>query len=423
MPLFPQRTQTPGRAAVAFIFVTVALDMLAFGIIAPVLPKLIVEFEGGNVARAASTVGYFGFAWATMQFIFSPLLGAWSDRHGRRPVVLLSNFGLGIDYVFMALAPSLSWLFVGRLISGITSASLPTAFAYISDVTPPERRAKQFGLVGAAFGFGFIVGPAVGGLLGNINLRLPFWFAAGLSLTNALYGFFILPESLPPERRAKDIRGLTNPLSSLTLLRSHAGLIGLALVLFLCYFAQQSLASVYVLYADYRYAWSERTLGFSLALVGVCSSLVSGVFVGPIVKRFGERRTLLAGVSFGILGFLSFGLAARGSLFLAGVPFISLWGLFGPPAQSLMTQRVDPSAQGQLQGAINSLRGISGMIGPLVFSQVFSVAINPRLHVHLPGAPFFTAALSLLTALWVCWNTAAASPPARDPAAGVSPIP
>ncbi len=187
MPLFPQRTQTPGRAAVAFIFVTVALDMLAFGIIAPVLPKLIVEFEGGNVARAASMVGYFGFAWATMQFIFSPLLGAWSDRHGRRPVVLLSNFGLGIDYVFMALAPSLSWLFVGRLISGITSASLPTAFAYISDVTPPERRAKQFGLIGAAFGFGFVVGPAVGGLLGNINLRLPFWFAAGLSPLRLLH--------------------------------------------------------------------------------------------------------------------------------------------------------------------------------------------------------------------------------------------
>src|SRR5436309_11365993 len=320
----PTTTPAPsvGRAAFTFILIMVAFDFLAFGIIAPVLPDLIRQFEGGDFGRASSITGYFGFAWATMQFIFSPLLGAWSDRHGRRPVVLLSNFGLGIDYVFMALAPSLSWLFVGRLISGITSASLPTAFAYISDVTPPERRAKQFGLVGAAFGFGFVVGPAVGGLLGNINLRPPFWFAAGLSLTNTLYGFFILLEPLPPVRRAKDIRGLTNPHSSLTLLRSHAGPISLALVLLLCYFAQQSLASVYVLYADYRYAWSERTLGLSLALVGVCSSLVSGVFVGPIVKRFGERRTLLAGVTFGVLGFLSFGLAARGSLFLAGVPFI-----------------------------------------------------------------------------------------------------
>lgn len=419
MPLVSQK---PGRAAVAFIFVTVALDMLAFGIIVPVLPKLIIQFEAGDVARAASVVGLFGFAWATMQFIFSPVLGAWSDRHGRRPVVLLSNFGLGADYIFMALAPALPWLFAGRLISGITSASLPTAFAYISDVTPPEHRAKKFGLLGAAFGLGFVVGPAVGGLLGHISLRLPFWFAAGLSLANAIYGFFILPESLPPERRAKETRRIPNPLASFAILRSHPELFVLAAALLLFYLAQQSLASVYVLYCDYRYAWNERTLGFSLAVVGVCTSIVSGALVGPWVRRFGEYPTVLAGLLFGLIGFACFGLAARSSYFLAAIPFISLWGLAGPPIQSLMTRRVDPTAQGQLQGAINSLRGVSGMIGPLIFTQVFAMAIGSGVRVHIPGAPFFAAAIFLLAALGLAWRATRASTPSPEVSAAESTV-
>jgi DHA1 family tetracycline resistance protein-like MFS transporter len=416
--LTPLISQRRGRAAVMFIFVTVALDMLAFGIIAPVLPKLIIRFEAGDIARAASITGYFALAWATMQFVFSPVLGAWSDRHGRRPVVLLSNFGLGLDYVFMALAPTLPWLFVGRLISGITSASLPTAFAYISDVTPPERRAKQFGLLGAAFGLGFIIGPAVGGLLGNVNLRLPFWFSAGLSLANAIYGFFILPESLPPESRARERKPISNPLSSLSILRSHPELLSFSVVLLLFYLAQQSLASVFVLYCDYRYSWNERTIGLSLSLVGVCSSIVSAVLVGPWVKRFGERRTLFAGLLFGFIGFASFGLAGRGWLLMAAIPFISLWGLGGPAVQSLMTRRVDATAQGQLQGAINSLRGISGMIGPLIFTQVFAAAIGPRFQarLRLPGAPYFAAAILLLVALWVGRRAGGALRPATEAA-------
>ncbi len=215
-----ETTTTPapsaGRGAFVFILIMVAFDFLAFGIIAPVLPDLVRQFEGGDFARASSITGYFGLAWATMQFIFSPILGAWSDRFGRRPVILISCFGLGIDYIVMALAPSLRWLFVGRIISGITTSNVATAFAYITDVTPPEKRAKQFGLISAAFGIGFIIGPAVGGFLGNINLRFPFWAAAALSLANALYGLFILPESLPPERRAKSAYSLAFPSLSLS---------------------------------------------------------------------------------------------------------------------------------------------------------------------------------------------------------------
>src|SRR5206468_4843694 len=257
-----------GRAAFTFILIVVAFDMVAFGIIAPVLPDLIRQFEGGDFARASSVTGYFGFAWATMQFIFSPILGAWSDRFGRRPVILISCFGLSIDYVFMALAPSLAWLFMGRIISGITTSNVSTAFAYITDVTPPEKRAKPFGLVSAAFGLGFVIGPAVGGYLGNMNLRFPFWAAAVLSLANALYGFFILPESLPPERRAKSAWHMANPLGSLTLLRSHPQLTGFAAVLTLFYVAQQSLPSVFVLYTQYRYAWGHSQVGLALAVVG-----------------------------------------------------------------------------------------------------------------------------------------------------------
>ena len=400
-----------------------ALDFLAFGIIAPVLPKLIIQFEAGSIARAASVIGYFGFAWATMQFLFSPVLGAWSDRYGRRPVILISCAGLGLDYIFMALAPSLRWLFVGRLISGLTTSNVSTAFAYITDVTPAEDRAKKFGMLGAAFGLGFVIGPAVGGLLGNLNLRFPFWAAAGLSLANTLYGFFILPESLPKERRAKSAWHMANPLGSLTLLRSHPELSGLAVVTVLYYLAHQALPSVFVLYADFRYGWNTRTLGMSLALVGICSAVVSGALVGPFVKLVGERRGLLSGLGFGLLGYLGFAGAARSWIFFASIPFIALWGLAGPAMQSLMSQRVDATAQGKLQGAVNSLRAITGMIGPLLFTQIFSAAIAPRVSVHLPGAPYFVGAMilfsSILLASYV--TRAASADSAPQPASSLDP--
>ena len=403
----PTTTPAPsvGSAAFLFILIMVAFDFLAFGIIAPVLPDLIRSYEGGDFARASSIGGLFGLAWATMQFIFSPILGAWSDRFGRRPVILISCFGLGIDYVIMALAPSLRWLLLGRIISGITTSNVATAFAYVTDVTKPGERAKPFGMISAAFGLGFVIGPAVGGWLGNINLRFPFWVAAALSLANAVYGYFVLPESLAPEKRAKSAWHMANPLGSLKLLRSHPELAGLSAVVTLYYLAHNSLPSMWAYYTEYRYAWSRKDVGTSLALVGICAAIVSGALVGPIVKRFGERRSLLSGLTFGTLGFAGFALAARGWMLMAMVPFIALWGIAAPAIQSLMARHVDPSSQGKLQGAINSLRAITGMAGPVLFTQIFALAISPQYGFHLPGAPYYLAAVllgsSLLLAVYV----------------------
>jgi DHA1 family tetracycline resistance protein-like MFS transporter len=419
----PSSSSGPGSAAFVFILIMVGFDFLAFGIIAPVLPDLIRQFEGGDFARASDFMGYLGLAWATMQFIFSPLLGAWSDRFGRRPVILISCFGLAVDYVIMALAPNLAWLFLGRIISGITTSNVSTAFAYITDVTGPENRAKAFGLISAAFGVGFVIGPAVGGSLGNVNLRFPFWANAIISLANALFGYFVLPESLPPARRAKSAWHMANPLGSLKLLRSHAELAGLSVVVTLYYLAQNSLPSMWALYTEYRYAWNRRDVGLSLAVVGVCAAVVSGGLVGPFVKRFGERRSVLTGLLCGFLGFSGFALATRGWILLAVIPFIALWGIAAPAVQSLMSRRVDPSAQGKLQGAINSLRAITGMAGPVVFTQIFAMAISSGAKIRLPGAPYYLAALlllaSLLLAVYVTRPSADTTEAASQPAASL----
>jgi DHA1 family tetracycline resistance protein-like MFS transporter len=393
-----------GRAAFAFIFVTVLLDMLALGIIVPVLPKLIIRFEHGNMSMAATQTGVFAFVWAAMQFVFAPVMGALSDRFGRRPVVLLSNFGLGCDYIMMAVAPTLSWLFLGRVISGITSASFPTANAYIADVTPAEQRAAKFGMLGAAFGLGFIIGPALGGMLGGMGLRYPFWAAAGLSLANAAYGFFILPESLPKERRAAFSLRKANPMGSLKLLRSHRELFGLATAMFLYYNAHEALPSMFVIYTDYRYHWSAQLTGWALAGVGVGSTIVSAALISLAIKRLGEIRTMFTGMLCGVAGFAFFALAPSTAIFVIGIPFLSLWGLASPAMQALMTKRVGPSEQGQLQGALMSLFGVAGMIGPLVFTQVFALAIAPSRAVQFPGAPYWLAAALLAGSLLLAWN-------------------
>jgi DHA1 family tetracycline resistance protein-like MFS transporter len=400
------------RAALNFIFITVLLDMLALGIIVPVLPRLVVDFLRGDTARAAEAIGLFATAWALMQLLFSPLLGLLSDRFGRRPVILLSNLGLGLDYIVMALAPTIRWLFLGRVLSGITSASITAATAYISDVTPVEKRARAFGLIGAAFGVGFVLGPALGGWLGAYNPRLPFWVAAGFSLLNALYGLLVLPESLPPERRQKTLRWKdANPVGSLALLRSHPELLGLATVNFLGYVAHEVYATVFVLYADYRYHWGERTIGFSLALVGISSMIISAAVVGPVVARLGERRTLFAGLLFGGLGFAMFGGAGTGWLFLLAIPINCLWGLAGPPSQSMMTQRVSRSEQGELQGAIGAVRSIAMLIGPGIFSVTFATFIAEDRAVKIPGAPWYLATFLLLVAAAVARAVAPKSAP------------
>ena len=393
--------------AAAFIFVTILLDMLALGLILPILPKLVESFVDNDTATAARIFGLFGTAWALMQFLFSPILGALSDRFGRRPVVLLSNFGLALDYVLMALAPSLTWLFIGRVISGITSASISTAFAYIADVTPPERRAAVFGKIGAAFGAGFILGPAIGGLLGGMDPRLPFWIAAGLSFANTLYGWLILPESLPPERRAPFRWKSASPLGALHLLRSNRILAGLSLANFFGQVAHVVLPSTFVLYATYRYGWDTTTVGLTLALVGVCAMVVQGAGVGPIVTRLGERRALLLGLACGALGFFIYGAAPTGPLFWLGIPVMALWGVAGAAIQALTTQLVAPDQQGQLQGATNSVNSIAQMVGPFLFTLTFAYFISDQAPVKMPGAPFLLAAALLGLGLVIAWRTLA----------------
>ncbi len=392
------------RAALPFIFVTILLDVLSFGIIIPVLPKLIEHFMNGDTAAAAKMFGIFGTVWALMQFICSPIFGALSDRFGRRPVILLANFGLGFDYIVMALAPTVSWLFLGRVISGITGASFTTASAYVADVTPPEKRAASFGMVGAAWGLGFILGPALGGLLGAYDPRLPFWGAAVLTLLNATYGLFVLPESLPPERRAAFKWKKANPVGALKLLRSHPELLGLAGVTALYFLAHQALQSVFVLYTSFRYGWDERMVGLTLTAIGVCTMLVQGGVVKRFVARFGERRGLLTALICGAAGFAIYGFAPTPNAFWSGLPIFALMGLYNPSAQGLMTRRVEPSAQGQLQGANSSIIGITGMIGPSLFTRIFANFIGAHRSWQFPGAPFLLAALLLISALALAWR-------------------
>ncbi len=392
------------KAAVIFIFITVTLDILALGIMIPVFPSLVKGFLGGDTAHAALVIGALGTLFAAMQFLFSPVMGALSDRFGRRPLILISNFGLALDYVVMALAPSLPWLYAGRALSGLTASSIPTSFAYIADVTPPKKRAASFGLVGAAFGIGFVLGPALGGILGHFSLRLPFWVAGALSLLNWVYGYFVLPESLPPARRSPFLWRKANPLGSLELLRSHHELFGLALVNFLSFLAHMVLQTVFVLYVGYRYGWDERMVGLCLMVVGISSGAVQGALVRPLVRRLKERKTMLVGFLFGCLGFLAFGFAPQGTWFMAGVPLLALWGLTGPAIQGLMSRRVSSHEQGRLQGANACIQSISELLGPAIFTFTFAWAIGPQAPFPMPGAPFLLSALLVLLAAWLGWR-------------------
>ncbi|HKR80169.1 MAG TPA: TCR/Tet family MFS transporter [Nitrospira sp.] len=395
----------PRRAAVLFILITVLLDMLSFGIIIPVLPKLVEEFLSGDTAQAAVIYGFMGTAWALMQFICSPIQGALSDQYGRRPVVLLSNLGLGLDYIVMALAPNVLWLVIGRSISGMASSSFSTAGAYIADVTPVERRAAAYGKIGLVFGAGFVFGPALGGWLGSVDPRLPFWGAAALSLLNACYGFFVLPESLPPHSRMTFRWRRANPVGSLVLLRSHHELLGFAAVAFLGYLAHAVLPSTSVLYTGYRYGWGTASVGLMMAGVGVAAMIVQGGLIRPITARLGERRTLLAGSVSGAAGFFIYGVAPEGWMFCLGIPIMAFWGLAGPATQALMSRRVSPAEQGQLQGAIASINGVTGMIGPGLFTQVFAFFVGAGAGWHMPGAPFLLASLFLISAAAIAWRT------------------
>jgi DHA1 family tetracycline resistance protein-like MFS transporter len=387
------------KATVAFIFALVVMDVVSLGIVIPVLPKLVEGFMGGDTARASEIYGAMSTAWGVMQFIAMPIVGMLSDRFGRRRVILISCIGLGLDYFVMALAPSVAWLFVGRVVSGLTSANFSTAFAYIADVAPQEKRAGAFGIMGAAFGVGFVVGPALGGLLGGIDPRLPFWVAGTLALINAAYGFFVLPESLAPEKRAAFAWSRANPVGALKLLRSHRELFGLATALFLMDLAHFSLPAVSVLYMGYRYGWGPPTVGLVLAAVGVGAMIVQGGLVRRVVPKIGERRALAMGLFFGALGFTIYGLAPTGTIFMMAVPVMAMWGFAMPSAQALMTRHVSVSEQGQLQGANASLMSLAGIFGPLVFTQTFAATLD-----RAPGAAFMLAGGLLLLAMIVAWQ-------------------
>lgn len=407
------------RAALVFIFFTVLIDVLAFGVIIPVLPHLVEEFSGGDIAEAAYWVGVFGVAFAAVQFFSAPVQGVLSDRFGRRPVILVSCLGLGLDFIFMALAPSLAWLFVGRMISAMTAASFTTANAYVADVVPAERRAKGYGLLGAAFGVGFIVGPLVGGVLGDIDLRLPFWFSAGLALLNFCYGLLVLPESLPREERTGRVDwSHANPLGSVKLLRSYPQVFGLAAVAFIANLAHYVYPSVFVLYSDYRYGWGQKEVGYVLAVVGVLNVIVNVLLVGWVVRRMGERRALLFSLACGAIGFAFFGLAGSGWMFLLGLPVSALWAISAPATQALITRQVGTRVQGRIQGALTGLVSMAGMVGPALFAGSFGYFIGDSAPAHIPGVPFLIAGGLLGASVLVAWRYARPAPVAAQAEAG-----
>ena len=393
------------KAAIGFIFFAALLDILAIGVIVPVLPELIKGFTHGNTGRAADYVGVFGAVWALMQFVFSPIQGALSDHFGRRPVLLASIFGLGADYVLMALAPNVGWLFVGRIISGITAASFSTANAYIADITEPKDRAASFGLMGTAFGIGFIIGPAMGGVLGQINPRLPFWAAAGLALVNGVYGLFLLPESLPKSRRAPFRLANASPLSSVKLMTAYPGLLQLGIVMFLYFLAFQPLQSVTVLYVNYRYGWAPGAMGLFLGGIGLANIVVQGKVVKPVVARFDERGALYIGLAFGAAGMFIYGWAPSGLWFWSGVPLYAMVGLVQPGVQGMMTRRIRPDEQGRLQGANSSIMAVTGLIGPILATQIFHRLVTGGRYPLLAGAPYYLSTLLFLAALAVALAT------------------
>lgn len=391
------------KPALAFIFVTLVLDVLGVGLIIPNLPLLVKQFSGGATDTAARAVGWLAALYSLMQFGFAPLIGSLSDRFGRRRVILTSLLGSGLDYFLMAFAPNLGWFFVGRVISGITGASITAASAYIADITPPEKRAANFGLIGAAFGIGFIAGPALGGVLGDLDptLRLPFLVAGGLTLVNWLYGLFILPESLAPQNRRTFNWARSNPVGSLLALRQHPVVFGLAGTYFLINLAHQSLPVTWVLYTGERYQWTSKQVGLSLAIVGLMAGLVQGGLTRFIVGRFGEARTAILGLTVVMINYAAYACASQGWMIYVILIIGSLGSVTGPAVQGLVSRSVGADEQGGVQGSLMSLMGVAGIIGPPLATSLFSYYISKNSPVYLPGAAFLFSSLLMFLALLV----------------------
>lgn len=395
-------TNNKRQASIIFIFITLVIDIIGLGIIIPILPELITEFAGGDESNAGLYYGVFTAIYALMQFLFAPVLGALSDKFGRRPVILLSLLGLGIDYIILALAPDLWWLLIGRIIAGIMGASFTTANAYIADISTPENRAQNFGLVGVAFGLGFTFGPVLGGFLGTYGLRIPFWVAAALVFLNLIYGYFVLPESLKPENRSDFKWSKINPISSIFDLRKYPYIGNISGALFFIYFAERGLQNVWVLYTGYRYGWSIQTIGLTLGLVGIMAIIVQGFLIRIIIPRLGERRSILLGLSLSIFSYLAYGLATEGWMIYIIIVIGALAGISGPALQGLVTGNVPPTDQGKVQGALTSLNSITNILSPIIYtSLLFSFFTSDRVPLELPGIPFILGAVSFAFSLWL----------------------
>jgi DHA1 family tetracycline resistance protein-like MFS transporter len=382
--------------ALGFIFVTILIDVIGLGIIIPVVPKLIEQLTGEGLSRAAIYSGWLTFAYAAAQFCFAPVMGGLSDKLGRRPVLLTSLLGLGLDYVFVSFAPTLAWLFVGRVIAGVAGASFTTATAYIADISTPEKRAQNFGLVGAAFGIGFIVGPALGGLLAHFGSRVPFMVAAGLSLCNVLYGYFVLPESLAPDKRRPFEWRRANPVASLLRLGKYPAVLGLVASLILIYLAGSATQSVWTFYTMLKFGWTEKLVGISLAVIGLFTGLVQGGLVRVAIPKLGATRAIVIGLLCYTVGFVLFAFAPSGWLMLAFLAPYCLGGIAGPALQSTISGQVPATEQGELQGALTSLISVTGVVGPLLMSYLFGEFTRKGAPVYFPGAPFMLGAVLAL---------------------------
>ena len=390
--------------ALVFIFITLLLDVIGLGIIIPVVPKLIEQLIDGNLSEAASYGGWLTASYAVMQFVFSPVLGGLSDQFGRRPVLLFSLFGFGLDYVLTGFAPTIEWLFLGRILAGVTGASFTTANAYIADISTPEKRAQNFGLVGAAFGIGFILGPAMGGYLGQYGPRVPFFVAAGLSMVNFLYGFFILPESLAPENRRTFDWRRANPVGSLLNLGRYPVILGLVASLVLIYVAGFAVQGTWTFYTMEKFGWDEATVGWSLATIGLAFAIVQGGLSRIIIPKLGAQRSVYVGLLFSALGFALFAFATQGWMMFAFMGIYALGGIAGPSVQSIISGQVPANEQGEVQGALTSLTSTTSIFGPVIMASLFSYFTATTAPVYFPGAPYLLGSVLTVVSAFLAWR-------------------
>jgi len=381
------------QAALGFIFITMLIDVIGWGIIIPVIPGLIEELIQGDISEAAKVGGWITFAYAITQFVFAPLIGSLSDQYGRRPIILISLLGFTLDYILLALAPSIAWLFIGRIIAGITGASITTASAYIADISTIENRAKNFGMIGAAFGLGFIIGPVIGGLLGQYGARVPFYAAAALCFLNFLYGYFILPESLPKEKRSVLNLKKANPIGSFLHLKKYPKLIGLASSMFLLYLASHAIQSNWSFFTMYKFNWDEKMVGISLGVIGLFVALVQGVLIRWVNPWLGNEKSIYAGFFLYSLGMLLFTFANQSwMMFIFLIPYC-LGGIAGPALQAVISIQVPETEQGKIQGTLTSLMSASAIVGPPLMTGIFYYFTKEQTPFEFAGAPFLLASI------------------------------